>query len=614
MVSSLELTVSLGCQPLNFWVSHMLILYNALIHSMQLYMHIIIHIIYTQYSIYTCNVHMHIIHRRTMTLWLTMYTKIYKHGLIYITCVCIYIYIQGSPGPVRVGCACSGRVRAGPGSGPGSVGSHGNQYKTCLADLATAPKSKELLRKLVVGAVDEIQKAANEYKTCLSDPTIAPQSKELLQKRVFGAADEFPKAANEYPKRACQIPPQPREAKHCSKSLLSGLRTEFQKQPINRTCASQILPQPRKAHNCSKSSFSGAVDGIPQAANDRSYHSPEKHTIAPKARFLGCGRNSTSSQWQILPQSRKAHNCSKSSFRGCGRNSTSSRWQIPPQPRKAKNCSKSSFSGLCTEFHKQPMTDPTTAPKSTQLLQKLVFGAVDGIPQAANEEHTIAPWARSWGCGRNSTSSQWQIPPQPRKAHNCSKSLFSGLWAEFHKEPMTDPGTARKGHNCSKSSFSGLWTEFHKQQWQILPQPRKVNNCCKSSFSGIWTEFHQAANDRSYHSSEKQRIAPKARFRGCGRICHWLLVEFRPQPRRVAFGAILCLSGLWSDLSVAACGIPSTAPKTNFWSNCSLFGTVAGSVIGCLWIPSTAPKTSFCSICLLFGAVVYDLTSTLCIH
>ena len=72
------------------------------------------------------------------------------------------VHLQGSPGPVRVGCACSGRVRAGPGSGPGSVGSHGNQYKTCLSDLATAPKSKELLQKLVVGAVDEIQKAANE--------------------------------------------------------------------------------------------------------------------------------------------------------------------------------------------------------------------------------------------------------------------------------------------------------------------------------------------------------------------------------------------------------------------------------------------------------------------
>ena len=54
------------------------------------------------------------------------------------------------------------------------------------------------------------------------------------------------------------------------------------------------------------------------------------------------------------------------------------------------------------------MTDLTTAPKSTQLLQKLVFGAVDGIPQAANdrschspEKHTIASKARFRGCGRH---------------------------------------------------------------------------------------------------------------------------------------------------------------------------------------------------------------------
>ena len=210
-----------------------------------------------------------------------------------------------------------------------------------------------------------------------------------------------------------QIPPQPRKAKNCSKSSFSGLWTEFHKQPMTDPTTA------RKAHNCSKSSFSGLWT---EFANDRSCHSPEKQRIAPKARLRGCGRNSTSSQWQILPQ-----------------------------PRKAHNCAKSSFSGLWTEFHKQPMTDPTTASKSKQLLQKIVFGAVDGIPQAANdrsyhspEKHTIAPKARFRGCGRNSTSSQWQIPPQPRKAKNCSKSSFSGLWTEFHKQPMTDPTTAPK--------------------------------------------------------------------------------------------------------------------------------------------------------------------------
>ena len=66
-------------------------------------------------------------------------------------------------------------------------------------------------------------------------------------------------------------------------------------------------------------------------------------------------------------------------------------------------------------------------------------------------------------------------------------------------------------------------------------------------------------------------------------ICHWLLVEFRPQPRKRAFAAIVCFSGLWWDLSLAAFGIPSAAPKASFWSNSLLFGPVAGSVIGCLW-------------------------------
>ena len=187
------------------------------------------------------------------------------------------------------------------------------------------------------------------------------------------------------------------------------------------------MPQPGKVNNCCKSSFSGLWTEFhkqpmtdPTTANDRSYHSPEKHTIAPKARFRGCGRNSTRSQWQIQPQ-----------------------------PRKAHNCFRSSFSGLWQEFHKEPMADPATAPKSKQLLQKVVFGAADGIPQAANdrsyhspENQIIAPKGRFRGCERNSTRSQWQILPQPRKAHNCFRSSFSGLWTQFHKQPMTNPATA----------------------------------------------------------------------------------------------------------------------------------------------------------------------------
>ena len=53
---------------------------------------------------------------------------------------------------------------------------------------------------------------------------------------------------------------------------------------------------------------------------------------------------------------------------------------------------------------------------------------------------------------------------------------------------------------------------------------------------------------------------------------------------------MLCFSGLWQDLSLAACGIPSTAPKTSFWSNCVLSGAVVGSVIGFLWNSVHSPE------------------------
>jgi hypothetical protein len=92
-----------------------------------------------------------------------------------------------------------------------------------------------------------------------------------------------------------------RKAKNCSKSSFSGLRTEFQEQPINTKRACQIL-----------------------------YHNPEKQRIAPKARFRGCGRNSKSSQWIQNVLVRSYHSPEKqriapnARFRGCGRNSTSS--------------------------------------------------------------------------------------------------------------------------------------------------------------------------------------------------------------------------------------------------------------------------------------------------
>ena len=376
--------------------------------------------------------------------------------------------------------------------------------------------------------------------------TTTPKSKELLEKLAFGAVDGIPKATNEY-----------------------------------KTCLSDPTTAPRSKELLQKLVF-GAVDGIPQAANEY------KAWLSDRI----------------------------------------------PQPRKANKCCKSSFSELWTEFHKQPMTDPATVPKSEQLLQKFVFGAVDGIPQA-----------------------HWQIRPQPRKAKNCSKSYSSGLWTEFHKQPMTDPATAPKTSFWSNSLlfrscgrichwllvefrpyprkrafaaivyFSGLWQDLSLLLVEFRPQPRKRAFGAIVSFSGLCQDLSLAPCGilptapktsfwsncvlfgavvgsvigclwNSVHSPENELLEQLCAFRGCGGICHWLLVEFRPQPQERAHGAIVCSS-------LAACGIPSTAPKTSFWSNCVLFGAVVGSVIGCLWKFRAQPrKRAFWSNSLLFGAVV----------
>ena len=274
------------------------------------------------------------------------------------------------------------RCRIFRGCGPNSKSSQSIQNVLVRSD-TTAPKSNELLQKLIFGAVDGITKAANDRSyQCTEKQQNAPKA------ILFGAVDRIPKAANLYI-MCLSDPTTARKAKNWSKSAFSGLWTEIQKQPINTKCSCQIL-----------------------------YHSPEKQRIAPEAHFRGCGRNYKSSQWQILPthwkatkcskgyfpglwtefqkqpintkcacpiqsQPRKAKNCSKSCFRGCGWKSKSNQ----SIPRKTKNCSKSSLSGLWTEFQKHPMTDPT---------------------------------------------------PQPQKATNCSKCSFSGLSTEFQKQPMTD--------------------------------------------------------------------------------------------------------------------------------------------------------------------------------
>ena len=94
----------------------------------------------------------------------------------------------------------------------------------------------------------------------------------------------------------------------------------------------------------------------------------------------------------------------------------------------------------------------------------------------------------------------------------------------------------------------------------------------------------------SVHSPENELLQQLFAFRGCGRICHWLLVEFRPQPRKEAFGAIVCFSGLWWDLS-------STCPID--WL--------------LLEFRPQPRKQAFGAI-LCFSGLWQDLTSTFCIH
>ena len=134
-------------------------------------------------------------------------------------------------------------------------------------------KSKELLQKLVFGAVDRIPKAANQYKMCLSDPTTAPKSKELFQKLILGAVDGIPKAAND---RSYHNPDKQRIA---PKAHFRGCGRLPKAANQYQMCLSDPTTAPKSNELLQKLLF-GAVDGIPKAANDRSYHSPEKQRIA----------------------------------------------------------------------------------------------------------------------------------------------------------------------------------------------------------------------------------------------------------------------------------------------------------------------------------------------
>ena len=84
----------------------------------------------------------------------------------------------------------------------------------------------------------------------------------------------------------------------------------------------------------------------------------------------------------------------------------------------------------------------------------------------------------------------------PRPTRPDAKTQSNGIFTTSSSKQLIlklfQQHKTRKAKNCSKSAFSGLWTEFQRHQpintkcaCQILPQPRKA----KSSFRGcgrIW--------------------------------------------------------------------------------------------------------------------------------
>ena len=245
-----------------------------------------------------------------------------------------------------------------------------------------SPKSKELLQKLFSGLWLEIQK----------QPINTPKNKELLQKLTFGAVDGIPKASND---RSYTTAPK-------SNELLQML-------------------------------VFGAVDGIPKAANDRSYHIPLKNWF--KTRFRGRGQNSKSRQ----SKQKKQRITPKARFRGCGQNSKSS---------------QSIQNVLVRSYH---------SPKKQRIVPKLILGAVDGIPKAANDrsyhnpdKQRIAPKAHFRGCGRlPKAANQYQMclsdPTTAPKSNELLQKLLFGAVDGIPKQPMTDPTTAPKSNELLRS-------------------------------------------------------------------------------------------------------------------------------------------------------------------
>ena len=257
--------------------------------------------------------------------------------------------------------------------------------------------------------------------------------------------------------------------------------------------------------------------------------------------------------------------------------------EFRPQPRKRPFGAILCFSGLWWDLSLAACGIPSTAPKTSFWSNCVLFGAVVGSVigclwnSVHNPENELLEQLCAFrGCGGICHWLLVEFRPQ--------------LWQDLSLATCGIPSTAPKTSFWSNSLLFGavvgsvigcLWNSVHSPENELLEQLWAFRGC-----GGIchWllVEFRPQPRKRAFGAI--------VCFSGCGRICHWLLLEFRPQPRKRAFGAILCFSGLWWDLSLAACGIPSTAPKTSFWSNCGLFGAVVGSVIGCLWNSVHSPE------------------------
>ena len=275
----------------------------------------------------------------------------------------------------------------------------------------------------------------------------------------------------------------------------------------------------------------GAVVGSVIGCLWNSVHSPENELLEQLCAFRGCGRIC---HWLLV--------------------------EFRPQPRKRAFGPILCFSGLWWDLSLGACGIPSTAPKTSFWSNCVLFGAVAGSVigclwnSVHSPENELSQQLFAFrGCGRICHWLLVEFRPQPRKRAFATIVCFSRLWWDLSLAACGIPSAA------PKLSFWSNCVLFGAVVGSVI-------GC-------LWN---------SVHSPENELLDQFFAFRGCGGICHWLLVEFRPQPRKRAFGGIVCFSGLWQDLSLAACGIPSTAPKMSFCSNCLLFGAVAGSVIGCL--------------------------------